>query len=206
MVTAAGAAQTQAAPRPYPTMPTAATVPEPTQGLTAQPVQFQPSAPQEPPPPYPGTQNTYPVQPQPLGGGAQYSGYPPVHQENAPYPTAPYQLYAEAPPTAPAPAPYPVGAPPIAAVVASAPPPQPSTAYQQSPQQGIELQQYAATTTTMAAAAAQSATMPPYPPNMPGQAVYPNEPAYPSAPGMAPYPTTVMASDPNQGYLPPPTN
>ena len=185
-----GSPAVQAAPKPYPTAPSVAAIPAPTQGLMTQPVQFQPSAPQEPPPPYPGTQNTYPVQPQPIGG-AQYSGYP--QEGSAPYPNAPYQLYAEAPPTAPAL--YPTGAPGPTAVV-SAPPPQPS-AYQQ--QQGIELQQYPATS------AGQS--LPPYPPNIPGQAVYPNEPVYPSAPGMVPYLTTaaVAGADPNQGY-PPPTN
>ena len=190
-----------------------------------EPVQYQPSAPQESPPPYPGTQNTYPVQPQPVsigpGGGVQYAapGYTPitVQQGNA-HPSAPYQLYAKAPlPSAPAPAPAlyftgpgiapPTTAPPVA--MASPPrgsgPHQSSVVYQQ-PQQlqpGIELQQYAMPTTTTTASAAQS-TAPPYPPNIPGQAVYPNEPIYPR---MAPYPptTNVAGGDPNQGYTPPPT-
>ena len=163
----------------------------------------------------------------------QYSapGYAPitVQQGNAPYPSAPYQLYAEAPglPSAP-PAPAPaalystglgVAQPP--STTASAPPPvatasapplgpphQPSVVYQQ-PQQlqpaGIELQQQYAMPTTAAVSTAQS-TVPPYPPNIPGQAVYPNEPIY--NPGMAPYPPTTMdvaGGDPNQGYVPPPT-
>ena len=124
-----------------------------------------------------------------------------VQQGNAPYPSAPYyQLYAEAPPTN--------------TVVASAPPPLPQSAgMYQPPQQGIELQQYAAptTTTTAANSAAAQSAMPSYPPNIPGQAVYPNEPVYqPSVPGMVPqYLATTAAvggSDPNQGYGYPPTN
>jgi hypothetical protein len=93
-------------------------------------------------------------------------------------------------------------------VVASAPPPppgppqQPSSTVYQQPQlqgQGIELQQYGTPS------AAQSTQVPPYPPNIPGQAVYPNEPVYP---GMAPYPTTAVPAggDLNQGYAPPQTN
>ena len=125
----------QEAPRPYPTAPSVA--PVPASITTTQPIQsqFQPSAPQEPPPPYPGTHNTYPVQPQPIGGVGggplQYSGYPlppasVVQQGNAPYPSAPYyQLYAEAPPTN--------------TVVASAPPPPQSAAMYQPPQQGMQL-------------------------------------------------------------------
>ena len=166
-------------------------VPVPNQGLTTQPVQFPPSAPQEPPPPYPGTQNTYPVQPQPIGG-AQYSGYP-LQEGSVAYPSAPYQLYAEAPPSAPAP--YPTGVPGPTAV-ASAPPPQLTSTYLHH--QGIELQQYPAATS-----AAQS--VPPYPPSIPGQALYPNESVYTSAPGMAPYPTytaSVAGGDPNQDYSP----
>ena len=155
-------------------------------------------------------------------------GYTPitVQQGNASYPSAPYQLYAEAPglPSAPAPAPalYSTGpgvaqpppttasAPPAAMASAPplGPPHQPSVVYQQPQQQlqpaGIELQQYAMPTTT-AASTAQS-TAPPYPPNIPGQAVYPNEPIY--NPGMAPCPLTttdVAGGDPNQGYAPPPT-
>ena len=58
--------------------------------------------------------------------------------------------------------------------------------------------------TTTAVLTAQS-TVPPYPPNIPGQAVYPNEPIY--NPEMAPYPPTtdVAGGDPNRGYAPPPT-
>ena len=101
--------------------------------------------------------------------------------------------------------------PPVATASAPSlgPPHQPSVLYQQLQQlqpAGIELQQYAMPTTCNTAASTAQSTVPLYTPNIPSQAVYPNEPIY--NPGMAPCPPTTMdvaGGDPNQGYTPPPT-
>ena len=186
--------------RPYPTSPSAtATTPvivAPThqQGAIVQPVQPQPvhvqPVPQEPPPPYPGTQNTYLVTPQPqLGVGSQYPAGYPQQARSTPYPAdqTHYQPYSGAPP----PQSYPIETP--STNLSRAPPPRLSTAYTAMP--GIEsVQPYPV----------QPSAPVYYPPNIPGQAVYPNElAAYlpPSAPGpTAPYTlTAAVAGDPNYG-------